>query len=64
MISQNKFGDTVPIGNFLTDELSIPYCSDRVIILFVREDISSNLRAMENEPIEGLYVELNLRNDR
>ena len=29
---------------------------------FVREDILSNLLAIENKPIESLYVELTLRN--
>ena len=33
-------------------------------MLFVREDIPSDLLAIENEPLEGLYVELNLRNDK
>ena len=33
-------------------------------MLFVRKDIASILLAIENKPIEGLYVELNLRIDK
>ena len=46
-----------------------PYRSDRdsnggAIILHKREDITSNLLATDKEPIESLYVELNLRNEQ
>ena len=34
------------------------------LMLFVREDISSNLVEAEAKPIEGFYIELNLRNDK
>ena len=34
------------------------------IMLFVGGDIQSSLLAIENKPIEGLRVELNLRNDK
>ena len=33
-------------------------------MLFVGEYIPSNLFAIENKPIEGIYVELNLQNDK
>ena len=33
-------------------------------MLFVREDILSNLLAIVYRPVEGRYVELNLRNDK
>ena len=33
-------------------------------MLFVREDISSNLVEAEAKPIEGFYIELNMRNDK
>ena len=33
-------------------------------MLFVREDIPSNLFEAEANPIEGFYIELNLRNDK
>ena len=51
-ISEIKVDDSFPIGNFLG------------VMLFVREDIASNLLAIENKPIEGLYVESNLRIDK
>ena len=30
-------------------------------MLYVREDIPSKLLSIENQPIEGLHVEINLR---
>ena len=33
-------------------------------MLFVREDIPSNLLTIEEKPIESFYVELNLRNSK
>ena len=30
-------------------------------MLYIREDISSKLLSIENQPIEGFYVEINLR---
>ena len=33
-------------------------------MLFVREDIPSNLVEAEAKPTEGFYIELNLRNDK
>ena len=33
-------------------------------MLFVREDITSNLDEAEAKPIEGFYIELNLGNDK
>ena len=69
MISETEIDDSFLIGNFLIDGFSTPYHSDRDfkvggIILFLREDIPSNLLATENKPIEGLYVELSLWNDK
>ena len=37
---------------------------DRVILLYVREDIPSNLVEVETKPIEGFCVEINLQNDK
>ena len=34
------------------------------IMLFVREDISCKLLFVENHPIEGFYVEVNLQNSK
>ena len=33
-------------------------------MLFVREDVRSNLFEIEAKPIEGFYIELSLRNDK
>ena len=48
---------------------SSPYRSDwdsigGGISLYVREDIPSNLLSIETKPIEGFYVEQNLRDDK
>ena len=57
--------DSVPIVNLLIDSFSQPYMIDRNssgggIMLYVREDIPSNLLKVESLPIEGFYVELKL----
>ena len=69
LVSETKTDDSFPIGNFLIDGFSTPYRLDRNlngggVMLFVREDISSNLVEAEAKPIEGFYIELNLRNDK
>ena len=69
LVSETKFDDSFPIGNFLIDGFSTPYRLDRDsngggLMWFVREDISSNLVEAEAKPIEGFYVELNLRNNK
>ena len=66
MISETKIDDSFPIANFLIDGFSQPYRIDRNsfgggIMLYVREDIPSNLLKVESLPIEGFYVELKLR---
>ena len=66
MISETKINDSFPIANFLIDGFSQPYRIDRNssgggIMLYVREDIPSNLLKVESLPIEGFYVELQLR---
>ena len=69
LVSETKIDDSFPIGNFLIDGFSTPYRLDRNsngggLMLFVREDVSSNLVEAEAKPIEGFYIELNLRNDK
>ena len=69
MISETKIDDSFPIGNFLIHGFSPPYRLDRDskgggIMLYIREDIPSNLLATNKEPIESLYVELNLQNEK
>ena len=68
-ITETKVDDTFSIGNLLIDVCNTPYCSDRDskggdIMLFVSEDITSNLLAIENKPIDDVYEELVLRNDK
>ena len=68
MTSETKIDDSFPIANFLIDGFSQPYRIDRNssgggIMLYVREDILSNLLQVESLPIEGFYVELKLRNE-
>ena len=61
MISETKIDDSFPIANLLIDGFSQPYRIDRNsygagIMLYVREDIPSNLLKVESLPIEGFYV--------
>ena len=69
MISETKIDDSFPLRNFLVGAFSKPYRLDRDslgggILLYVREDIPTNLTEVETKPIEGFYVEINLRNDK
>ena len=68
MISETKIGDSFPIENFLIDGFSQPYRIDRNssgggIMLYVREDIPSNLLKVESLSVEGFYAELKLRSE-
>ena len=65
MISETKLDKTFPEGQFLILGYSSPYRFDRNcrgggIMLYLREDIPSKLLSIENQPIEGFYVEINL----
>ena len=69
LISETKIDDSFPKGQFLIQGFSAPYRLDRNcqgggLMLFVREDIPSNLLTIEDKPIESFYVELNLRNSK
>ena len=69
MISQTTIDDSFSLPNFLIGGFSKPYRLDRDslgggILLYVREDIPTNLTEVETKPIEGFYVEINLRNDK
>ena len=69
LVSERRIDDSFPTENFLIDGFSTPYRLDRNSndvghMLFVREDIPSNLVKAEAKPIEGFYIELNLRNDK
>ena len=68
MVSKTKIDDSFRIRNFLIHGFSPPYRLDRNsegggIMLYIRDDIPSNLLVTDKEPIESLYVELNLRNE-
>ena len=69
MISETKIDGSFPIGNFLIHGFSPPYRLDRDskgggIMLYLREDIPLNLLPTDKEPIESLYIELNLKNEK
>ena len=60
LVSETKIDDSFPDGN-LIDGFSTPYRLGRNsngggLLLFVREDIPSNLVEAEAKPIEGLYI--------
>ena len=65
MISETKVDESFPKGNFLIEGFSIPYILDRDfkgggIMLYVKEDIPSNLIAFEDKSIGSFFIELNL----
>ena len=56
MVSETKIDDSFLIGNFLIHGFSPPYRLDHDskgcgIMLYIREDIPSNLLATDKEPI-------------
>ena len=66
MVSETKHNESFPIGQFIIEGFGVPYRVDRNgngggIMLFVREDIASNLLSTENSPTEAFFVEINLR---
>ena len=69
LVPNSKIDDIFLNGDFLIDRFTTPYRLDRNsngggIMLFVKEDILSNLVEAEAKPIEGFYIELKLRNDK
>ena len=69
MISETNIGDSFPLGNLVIAGFSKRYRLDRDslgggILLYVREDIPTNLIEVETKPIESFYVEINQRNDK
>ena len=69
LVSETKIDDSFPQGQFVIDGFSALYrlgrnCLGGGLMLFVREDIPSNLLTIEEKPIESFYVELNLRNSK
>ena len=69
MVSETKLDNSSPVGQFLIDGYSPPIRPDCVIyggglMFFVRKDIPCELLSLENEPMEGFCVEINLRKTR
>ena len=69
LVSETKIDDSFPQGQFVIDGFSAPYRLDRNclgggLMLFVRDDIPSNLLTIEEKPIESFNVELNLRSSK
>ena len=61
--------EQMPTYQFFRDSFIAPYMLDRIchgsgLMLFVREDIPSNLLTIEEKPVERFYIELNLRNSK
>ena len=69
MVSETKLDESFPIGQFLISGFSTPFRLDRNsngggILMYIREDIPSKLLSIENAPIEGFFIEINLRNKK
>ena len=69
MITETKTDTSFPIGQFLFDGYSTRFRLDdnahgEGILLYVREDIPSKFLLVEENTIEGLFVEINLQNKR
>ena len=65
-ISEAEIDESFPVGQFLIEGFCTPYRLDRNskgggILLYVREDIPSNLITIDINLRESFYVELNLR---
>ena len=69
IVSETKLNESFPQGQFKISGFSWPFRLDRNsngggIMLFVREDIPAKLIFTEVSPIEGFYVEINLRKQK
>ena len=69
VITETKLDESFPKGQFVLDGFSTPYRLDRNchgggILMFIREDIPSKLLLVENNPVEGFYVEINLHKNK
>ena len=61
MMSETKLDDSFPMVQFLIDSFSEPIRLDRNkngggILLYIREDIPSNILSFETLPIKDFYV--------
>lgn len=69
MVSKTKIEDSFPIWSFLIHAFSPLYSldydsKDDGIMLYIWEDIHWNLLTTDNDHIESLYAQLNLRNEK
>ena len=69
MISETKIDASFPIRQFLLNSYSTPFPLDRNahgggIPLYVQEDIPSKLLLVNENPIEGFFMEINLQNKK
>ena len=69
MISETKIDASFAIGQFLLNGYSTPIRLDRNAhgggdLLYVREDVPSNLLLVEENLIERFFVEINLQNKK
>ena len=69
MLSKTKLDDSFPEVQFLIPGYSAHYRIDRTchgggLMLFTREHIPSKLLSTENAPIEGFYIDINLRKNK
>ena len=64
LVSETKIDDNFPQGQFVLDGFSVSSrldcnCLGGDLMLFVREDVPSDLLKIEEKPVVNLYVELN-----
>lgn len=64
VISETKLDESFPAGQFTIPYFSSPFCRDcnqwgGGLTVFLREDIPTKLLSIEQEPVEGILIELN-----
>ena len=69
MVSELRLDNSFHVGQFLIDVYSPPVRLDRNIyggglVLFARENIPRKLLSLENNVVEGFYVDINLRKSK
>ena len=69
MVSETKLHNKFPVGQFLIESYGplIGLYRDihgRGLMLFVRKDIPRKILSLENKPVTGFYVKINLRENK
>ena len=69
MVSKTKIEDSFPIWSFLIQNFGPPYSldcysKDDGIMLYIWKDIPWSLLTTDNDHIESIYVQLNLRKEK